>query len=383
MLFRRSPTVVLALGYCFATTCCDAQTATDDAAKSEGISAAESTAADGNLIGHITPSDDGPLWDRPAYDYAASIIQEGATRRIWWCGYELYYTDVIYHRSQNLETGEYSPIQRVFAPTMGEAKWDNQFVCDPSVVMGQFFNPDDQRTYAYAMYYTGTEVGAGTNARIGVAFSQDGISWIRYSGNPIIHPQVFPTTTYGAGQAATYNSNGRANIWLFHTDFTPNGESLYMRTTTDGINFSDAMPISTDGVLPGQTVRVGNADLAFDYVGQQWYAVFPYAYDSGRPRPLRPGGKDRERYFFGLYRMPANQFPSGTWERLGLVSTDSTGQVTNHNPALVRDRFGNVNATLPSIEMIFSAGGSNAETWDLFGARWSRNSPRNNDFDRE
>lgn len=368
---------VAALAVAVGLASCDGQGLQGFSRESGSASASSSPSGskDGTLF-TIDNTGTSPGWT-DNYDYAASIIQEGNTRHIWWCGYEVYLTDVIYYRTQNVTTGQYSPVQRVFAPTAGSGLWDDQFVCDPSVIRGQFVNPDNQTTYSYAMYYTATEVqyaNVGEN-RIGIAFSNDGVNWVRYSGNPIISPAVYPSNTYGAGQASTYNSNGQAGIWLFYTDFTPSGESLYMRTTTDGINFGPATPISTDGVLPGQNVRTGNPDIAYDYVGQQWYAVFTYAYDSGNPRPLRSGGVDRERYFFGLYRMPASEFPSGTWEHLGFVSTNSTGHVTNNNPALVRDGFGNVNATLPNIETIF-AGGTSADTWELYSATWNDASPR-------
>lgn len=331
------------------------------------------------------------LFHRDLYDYGASIIQEGNVRKYWWCGQDPAASDAIFYRTYDSSTGQYSPIIQVLSPNPSAATWDRSYICDPSVIQGQFTNPDNNLTYSYAMYYTATDRGPGTafagtlqdgtNNRIGVAYSNDGMTWTRYSQNPIVQPQTSPTDTYGAGQGATYNSDGQGGVRIMYTDFSLGSERLFTRTSTDGRTFSSPTMISNAGVLAGQTPNIGNGDLAFDYVGRFWYATFALGYPSGPsgstvPNISAPGFRagDRERYQFGLYRMAETQFPSGSWQLLGYVDTNSTGKTINHNAALVRDKWGNVNTTLPTIETVFSAGANDNTTWDLYSATWNAGS---------
>lgn len=327
-------------------------------------------------------TDSSVLFQHDLYDYGASIIQEGNIRKYWWCGQDPTATDAIFYRSYDSSTGQYSPILQVLTPNGGLATWDRSYICDPSVIKGQFINPDNTQTYSYAMYYTATDRGPGTpfagtsldgtNNRIGIAYSNDGIAWNRYSANPIIYPQVYPTDTYGAGQAATYSNNGIAGIQIFYSDFTNAssnlGERLYSRTSNDGRTFGAPTLISNQGVLPNRLPNMGNADFAFDSAGRYWYLASALSYSEAQ------GYRgDRERYQFGLYRMTEAAFPSGSWELLGYVDTNLTGATINHNTSLVRDQFGNVNVTSPNIETVFSQGSNAVNDWDLASVRWNPN----------
>lgn len=314
-----------------------------------------------------------PLFAHSAYDYAPSIIQEGNIRKYWWCGEGTvpgtsFVTDVIYYRTHDASTNSWTPIVQVLAPTVGS--WDGHFLCDPSVIRGQFTNPENAQTYSYAMYYTATDNTAGLNNRIGVAFSNNGTSWVKFS-QPVIYPANSPTTTYGAGQAATYNSNGIAGIRIFYTDKSASQPNkTYTRTTTNGINFGVPVAISSTNNA-GVALTTSN-DYAYDYVSRYYYAVIETA-------PFRSG--DRESYQFGLFRMPASNLiaGTGTWEALGFINSAKTGYDLNHNPGIVRDSYGNVTGSLPNISTVFGAGsgGSGTEgTWDIAQVVW-RASPAN------
>jgi F5/8 type C domain len=370
--------------------------ACNQAPTTEKAAGAEKTPAAPKTIGAQSLTTlNNAIFARNFYDYGASVIQEGDTRKYWWCAQDGTTYDVILYRTYTISTGQYSPVQQVLIPNNSVPTWDRSYICDPSVIQGQFVNPDNNQTYAYAMYYTATDRGPGTpfngtnqdgtNNRIGIAYSNDGINWARYSQNPIIFPQTSPTNTYGAGQAATYNSDGAAGIRVLYTDFSSGGEKLYTRTSSDGRTFGPATVVSNSGVIPnnsgplfGQTPSIGNGDLAFDSVGQYWYATFALAFPPGEFGSNTPNASslgfrlgDRERYQFGLYRMAQGQFPTGTWEVLGYVDSNLTGNTINHNAALVRDKWGNVNATLPTIETIFSGGANDNTTWDLYSATWN------------
>src|SRR5262245_61077759 len=80
------------------------------------------------------------------YDYGPSVIQVGNVQKFWWCGSGTvpgtsFNTDVIYYRTYNFSTGQWSTITKVLWPTSG--RWDGWFTCDPSVVQGVFTDPEN------------------------------------------------------------------------------------------------------------------------------------------------------------------------------------------------------------------------------------------------
>ncbi len=294
------------------------------------------------------------LFGMPGYNYAPSIIAAGDVRQVWWCGYgaipgTAFQTDVIYYRAINVATGEVSPTQTVFWPQQGQ--WDGRYTCDPSVIRGQFRSGG--QSYGYALYYTATDRDDGTNNRIGVAFSNDGVNWVRYAQNPVIYPENYPTATYGAGQAATCNRDGLAAIVLFHTDLS--GAGVLVRTSTDGINFGAPTALPQSG-----TTLVENNDFAYDPQADTFYGAVEFPVIAG----------DRESSAFGLYRITAGQLFAGTgsWEQLGTVDPATTGAHLNHSPGLVRDGFGNLDPQ--HLEAYFSEGTNDPSTWTLYSARW-------------
>jgi hypothetical protein len=299
------------------------------------------------------------LFTRTGYNYGPAIIQEGGVRQLWWCGNgnipgTTFQTDVIYYRTMDTSNSSMSPISMVFWPQPGQ--WDGQFTCDPSVVRGQF-NADGQ-SYSYALYYTGTDIPTGNN-RIGVAFSNDGINWHRYSQNPLVMPQTSPASTYGAGQPASYNRDGVSNVSLFYTDDSvpQYGLRMWTVTSTDAIHFGPPTLLSTAGATLN-----ANSDFAYDAASGEFYAAMGI--------PGRPG--DRDTYGFSLARMPATQLMSGagTWELLTTIDTRVTGAQLNHSPGLVRDRYGNMVST-STVETFFTEGTNAPASWNLFSAKWT------------
>jgi hypothetical protein len=305
------------------------------------------------------------IYRLPGYNYAPSVFQNGNVAYFWWCGYnQPLNADSIYYASINLTTQTFitSP-EIVMVPSA--SGWDKGNVCDPSVIQGSFYPPGLGGPYAYAMYYgaalnkTGTPQGA-----VGVAFSNNGINWTKYSGNPIITPFVWPTgNTYGAGQPSTYNSNGGSNVTVFYTD-TTYGLYTYMRTTTDGVHFGNATQISQAGLK--STANTPDADFGYDSNTGTWYAIFP----DGPNRPGLP-----ERWSMTLYEMPPGQsLSSGTWQALGTIDTNLTGNYLADNPGLLRDMYGNVTAFLPNVEVFYSRGGTDGypyNSWQLTFAVWN------------
>jgi hypothetical protein len=338
-----------------------------------GLKEPPSSSTDGTVDIYTLPLNQGRLFVHDGYDYAPSMIDLGnGTQQFWWCGGatgeglgdpENYPdgADVVYYRTKSAYG--WSAVQLAITPTFGS--WDGTLVCDPSVVRGSFVNPQNGITYGYAMYYTGTNLPAShaVDNRVGLAFSNNGVNWLKYS-QPVVTPGASSAGYYGAGQPSTYNSDGQAGVWLFYTD-TPNGqERIFVRKSTNGINYGSRTLISNNGPAQMPLGGMANSDIVYDHSTGLWYAALS-----------RAGRGDRETYRFGLYRMTStNLFAgTGTWEGLGEINSDLTGWYLNHSPGLRRDQYGNLTAWLPSVTMYFSSGTGqqNIGSWDLASVNWS------------
>ncbi|MCJ2090015.1 hypothetical protein MKK88_29095 [Methylobacterium sp. E-005] len=303
------------------------------------------------------------------YNYAPSIITDGQTTDIWWCGQGK--TDVIFHRTYTAQAG-FSPAQVVFQPTPGS--WNHQYVCDPSVIKGTFHNPADGRPYAYAMYYSGADNLPGHNNHTGLAFSNDKITWIDYP-EPVIAPlnPAVAQGNYGAGQPATVNLDGRSSLLVFTTDLTgPQGVAgfgdLYVRRTADAVHFEPPVRVP-NRTRDGSTINP-NSDFSYDSSSGDVYVI------TGLPGrncqqvtckdPTR--NPDRETFQMGLYRMPLKALLGGTpaqWTPVGFLNTDVTGFYLNHSPGFQRDPFGSLTPFLPTVTVYFSGGDPYPGTWRI------------------
>ena len=178
-----------------------------------------------------------------------TVIQSGNVQQLWWCGGGFnpndtaQWTDTILYEWINTSTHAHS----VPVPVLGETPgaWDNLYTCNPKVVKGSFVNPlGNGATYSYAMYYVALGTEPGTNNFIGVAFSNDGMSWKKYP-----HPIIAAETQdgYGVGQPAAYNTDQHAAIRLFYEDW-----SFYLHhvdaISSDGVHFTPVGVLNTNGL---------------------------------------------------------------------------------------------------------------------------------------
>jgi hypothetical protein len=204
--------------------------------------------------------------NRPSYDYAPSVMQDAdGIYKAWWCAGRA--GDFIgYGESTEFRSG-FKVFQSKFFANRSNGKpnndisfktFDGMHVCDPSVI---------KTTDKYYMYYGGLanhkttkkinnqkirftdypQPNSIATTFIGVAESNDGISWIRQNyGNPIIKPNSDPTkinifslykSIYGAGQpSVVYFKN---QYYLAYHDSTGdasnsiNGAGVYVLSSDD------------------------------------------------------------------------------------------------------------------------------------------------------
>jgi hypothetical protein len=273
------------------------------------------------------------------YDYSPSVTQSGNVQKIWWCGGDYsptnsdQYSDTIQYESIDLSTHLHTPPSPVLAETQGA--WDDVYTCNPKVVQGQFANPlGDGESFTYAMYYVGLGSTPGTNNSIGVAFSNDGITWKKFP-KPIILAET--QDGYGVGQPAVYNEDRQAGILMFYED-----DSFYMRhveaVSKDGVHFVTVGTLTTNG-LTSSSLTWG--DMALDAAGGYWYAGF----NAGLRDPATTGDEfERGQYGIQIYRIPEGSLLTGAtpWAMVTNVDTNLTGYESNFLPGFVRDLYGNL-----------------------------------------
>jgi hypothetical protein len=322
------------------------------------------------------------------YDYSPTVIQTGNVQQVWWCGGDFnpndkaQWSDTIQYESIDLSTHNRIGPLTVLGETPGA--WDDLYTCNPKVVKGSFVNPlGDGRSYSYALYYVALGSAPGTNNSIGVAFSNDGISFKKYP-QPIISAETHDG--YGVGQPVAYNTDQHGAIRLFYEDWSPYVHHVEA-ISSDGVHFTAVGILSMNGLDPNSPTW---GDMAYDPQSGYWYA----GYNTATRDPSTSGGfTERGSYGIELYRIPDSSLLTGAtpWELLTTIDTSLDGYEANFLPGFVRDAYGNViegssiqmftsisNPPPPWDASPLSAGASgDIVAWDIGSASWSPNQPLN------
>lgn len=272
--------------------------------------------------------------DSPSWDYSPSWMADTVTGkdRVWWCSdrWSQYENepqgegDVIKYAENPSATGFPQIYQTVLTPSRDAngnfTSWEGPCVCDPSVVRGAFnFNGS---SYGMVMYYTASQQ-CWTDNKIGVAFSNDGINWIKNPA-PIISTNFSNNAIqrYGAGQPQARNVNGASGITLWHRDTPEQGPSnFYERYASDGINFGPATALSLNGIQRGITE---NASIALS-------PSAPYHLFLATAMP---------DLSLGIYKIPYEDRFSGTWQNIAIIPRTDGNDV--FEPGFRTDIFGNL-----------------------------------------
>jgi len=308
--------------------------------------------------------------------------------KLWWCGADYnpsditQFSDSIQYESIDLSTNQHEGPFAVLGET--QYAWDSEYTCNPKVVQGKFVNPlGNGKTYTYAMYYVA--LGAVGNNSIGVAFSNDGLSWKKYP-KPIISAET--QTGYGVGQPAVLNVDHNAAIRMFYEDYSFNVHHVEA-ISNDGVHFTSIGTLTTNGLDPNNP-GANWGDMAYDPETGYWYAGF----NTGLRDPSTTGGQvERGQYGIELYRIPDGSVLTGStpWQMLTTVDTNLTGSEANFIPTFARDPYGNLNVgAYPSIQMYTSMSNppppwnaapalaavyGSISYWDIGSATWVPNQP--------
>lgn len=278
------------------------------------------------------------------YNYVPSGIRRGDRLQLWWCGLGPA-SDNIFFQEIDLEERSAGPIVSAIQPT--PAAWDSLHTCDPSVIRGRWTY--EGRTYTYAMYYTGTDDPANQGATngIGVAYSNDGRTWVKYPYSVYRNPRTQPPS-YGIGQQAVLSTDGASAISLIVNDVRPNPDpngppnvsDWKLFHSADGLRFTPAGHITKAGLI---TTELLQADFALDRAAGYVYMVTD-----------RNGDQSK----IDLYRIPLCNLtkPAARWAHLETFSSETTDQPFNQGAGFVRDERGNLSGLVPDVSVVFSSG---------------------------
>ena len=281
----------------------------------------------------------GAIGNGGRYNYSPSIIESGNTRQFWWCSQGInpndnsQNTDAIYYASVNMVTHAAVGPLLVLAETPGS--WDAAFTCNPKVIEGVFANPlGDGQTYSYAMYYAATATGINN---IGVAFSNDAITWKKYP-QPVIVSNA--QTGYGVGQPALYNADHKSAITMFYEDSDPTNHHV-AAVSPDGVHFTVQGILTSNGLDSDDPAPIWG-DMSYDTKAGEWYAIFCR---SLREPSTTGGVTERGQYGIELYKIPKDSLLTGNspWQQLSIMDTNLTGYESNFIAGLVHDPYGNIN----------------------------------------
>lgn len=225
---------------------------------------------------------DGTILDRVnRYDgYPVHLLIDGV-HHIWFCGQSPETgKDGIYH-SQNSgslrdTSGWSTPVE---AFNINDVSWalmaGGIHVCDPTVIPGKFDYSGS--TYDLALYFTADTqtAGEGSGNAIGVAFSNDGISWTIHP-SPIIEPEGGYDDSYGAGASGVAWGPEPGVLHQVYRDSTTDLMTdwrIRYKYSTDGLVFMPTPSLDTH-LSDAALSNLGSApEIAFYAPARRWYGA--------------------------------------------------------------------------------------------------------------
>jgi hypothetical protein len=329
------------------------------------------------------------------YTYAPSILQEGSTRFVFYCGNRV--SNVI-HDNVFLSVGiqrngrySYSKPRVVLGPRPGT--FYAFHTCEPSVIQGSYRYAGV--AYSLAMFFTAESTATNSTNQIGVAFANAPSGpWI-VDPFPIVKtsddfgknnfPNDCPTdaqgqTLYCLGEPATVSLGG-GKVLLTHmgnagspgSNDAPSEGLTYDILTLSNVpgnapcnncfsklsngKYVAAVPTSGLGEVPQDAAIALTPDSR----------TIVLSYDSG-PRDSNPSGPPVTPYL-PVATMPLQGFLNGmgTWTIRGYVGQCLSGYTYNHNSGFVTDPTGRTISGMPLTIYYAIADndlGSNFGVWD-------------------
>ncbi|MBV9847641.1 MAG: beta-xylosidase [Kutzneria sp.] len=197
------------------------------------------------------------------YNYAPSVVLDGGSYRMWWCSQlpdvGTPGDDVLTASSAALD----GPFGQATAAFHGSGTgFDAVHTCDPSVLKVKG---------TYYLYYTGSAGDLAHGNAIGLATSQDGITWQRRGDEPVVVPSLETRrdNAYGVGQPSALYLDGW--FYLMFTDTTAkaagwNGAGQFVLRSPDPSFATGTQQLTASGFTPTPTGRSDGTPRAVSIV---------------------------------------------------------------------------------------------------------------------
>lgn len=290
-------------------------------------------------------------WD----SYPTHLFYDGK-HHVWWCsrssvsGTVSQYVDGIFHvvKTGSLGPGDWTGWQEVL--NHANTPWPNNHVCDPSVIRGSFSY--NSNTYSHALYWTSdtNSTQGGIDNAVGVAFSNDGLTWVPLP-TPVITTYNPPNGTYGAGAGGVALDPTTGKLLYAYDDTTLSGPTR-LKESTDGRTFTPTPPYETR--LYATVFGSSSPDISFNPQDSYWYATV-------------------QLYDVAVYvlRSRYKQAPLAQWDVLGVIDVTTTGNVRNNNPGLGKDSNSHLFVDSQGWAYVFFGTGTDSpSTWQVAQARF-------------
>jgi predicted GH43/DUF377 family glycosyl hydrolase len=135
----------------------------------------------------------------------------------------------------------------------------------------------------YYMYYTG---GTGIfSTHIGLATSTDGLSWTKYSGNPVLRANAYSGDPDRSIAAPIVYHNG-TTFFMYYSRWDGSGHDINLATSTDGTNWTKYAnnPVIDDG--PNSTSWNADNECSCIYKEGTTYYIFFNSHSASGPHWL-------------------------------------------------------------------------------------------------
>jgi predicted GH43/DUF377 family glycosyl hydrolase len=182
-----------------------------------------------NYMGYATSSD-GITWNRYASNpvwtgniQGVSVVVESSS------SYKMYYhesgdTGIRLATSSN---GLSWTAQGVVLSAGSSGTWEDTWLASPCVIR--------ESDGTYKMWYSGHD---GSGYSIGLATSSDGVSWTKYSGNPVFTVSSTGWDNINVTGASVFVYNGKYYMYYNARKSTTNLNYIGLATSDDGITFT-------------------------------------------------------------------------------------------------------------------------------------------------
>ncbi len=200
-------------------------------------------------------------WDS---DYVTTprVAFDGSTYRMWYQGGHSGISQIGYATS----TDGITWLKHGIVLSAGQpGEWDGSSIALGSVLWNGT---------VYLMWYTGTNGATNPNGAVGLAFSTDGLNWVKYAGNPVLTP-----TELGNFIAAPYVIRLKLTYNMWYTGrsaASTSASKILYATSFDGIHWSKwPSPVLTPSTDPTAWDARGVYSPAVIWNGQlfgMWYS---------------------------------------------------------------------------------------------------------------